>query len=300
VKISSSGTKLWDKRFGGTGNEDAYSMVATSDGGYLLGGLSTSGVSGDKSQSSQGSSDFWVIKINSTGGKVWDKRFGGSLTDELRSMTATSDGGFLLGGKSDSGISGDKTQGSQGGQDYWAVKISSTGTKQWDKRFGGSAAEELRTVLQTSDGGYLLAGRSDSGIGGDKSQASQGGTDYWMVKVSSNGGTTLIASVRTEAEQAEEDEIKEQDIEADFQLQANPNPFTEKIAIGFTLSQTQQVRLKVYNSQGLEIITLFEGEAEKDKAYQFDWNATDQKPGLYIIRLGSETKVETKKVILVK
>jgi hypothetical protein len=296
VKINSSGTKVWDKRFGGTGNEDAYGMAAVSDG-YLIGGLSTSGISGDKTQASQGGSDFWVIKINLSGTKLWDKRFGGSLTDELRSLVATTDGGFLLGGKSDSGISGDKTQGSQGGSDYWAVKINSSGTKQWDKRFGGSAAEELRTVLQTSDNGYLLAGRSDSGISGDRTQASQGGTDYWMVKVSSSGGASLVAAARMESEQIEEEQQRE---ETRLDLKADPNPFSEKITIGFTLSKTEQVRLKVYNSQGLEVSTLFEGEAEKDKTYEFEWKAINQTPGMYIIRLGSESKVETRKVILIR
>ncbi|QHT66359.1 S8 family serine peptidase [Rhodocytophaga rosea] len=294
VKINSGGGKVWDKRFGGTGNEDASGMVATSDGGFLLGGLSTSGISGDKRESSQGGSDFWVIKINSTGGKVWDKRFGGSLTDELRSIITTTDGGFLLGGKSDSGVSGDKTQASQGGQDYWTIKINSSGIKQWEKRFGGSAAEELRTVLQTSDGGYLLAGRSDSGVSGDKTQASQGGTDYWLVKVSSSGGAGLIASARTGVEQMEEYTRKE------LNLEASPNPFSDKLTIDFSLSHTQQVQLKVYNSQGLEVSTLFEGVAEKDKAYQFEWKATDQMPGLYIIRLGALNEVSYKKVILSK
>ncbi|QHT70248.1 T9SS type A sorting domain-containing protein [Rhodocytophaga rosea] len=147
-------------------------------------------------------------------------------------------------------------------------------------------------MLQTSDGGYLLAGRSDSGIGGDKSQASQGGTDYWMVKVSSSGGARIASEQELIAE--------EEHMEADFHLQADPNPFTEKITISFTLPQTEQVRLKVYNSIGLEVNTLFEGEAEKDKAYMFEWKATDQQPGMYIIRLGSESKVQTKKVILVK
>ncbi|QHT70250.1 T9SS type A sorting domain-containing protein [Rhodocytophaga rosea] len=293
IKINSTGSKVWDKRFGGTGNEDANAMVATSDG-YLIGGLSTSGISGDKSQSSQGGSDFWIIKINLSGTKLWDKRFGGTLTEDLRSIIKTTDGGFLLGGKSDSGVSGDKSQGSQGGTDYWSVKINSSGTRQWDKRFGGSVAEELRTVIQTSDGGYLLAGRSDSGISGDRTQASQGGTDYWMVKVSSSGGAGLIASARTEAEQASEE------MEISMGLKADPNPFTEKITISFTLPQTEQVRLKVYNSQGLEVSTLFEGEAEKDKAYEFEWNANDQNPGMYIIRLGSESKMESRKVILVR
>ncbi|QHT66810.1 S8 family serine peptidase [Rhodocytophaga rosea] len=293
VKINAAGAKLWDKRFGGSAYDEQYAMATTSDGGYLLGGLSFSGVSGDKTQGSQGGSDFWIVKINSVGAKLWDKRFGGSLAEDMRSMVRTTDGGFLLGGKSDSPISGDKTQASQGGQDYWSVKINSAGTKQWDKRFGGSATEELRTVLQTSDGGYLLGGRSDSGISGDRTQSSQGSTDYWLVKLSSSGGARLASEQELAA-------TEEDSTEALFNLSANPNPFTEKLTVGFKLPQTEQVRLKVYNSQGLEVTTLFEGEAEKDRAYEFEWRAAGQTPGMYIIRLGSESKVETKKVILTR
>ncbi|QHT69978.1 S8 family serine peptidase [Rhodocytophaga rosea] len=293
IKINSTGGKVWDKRFGGTGNEDANAMVAVSDG-YLIGGISTSGVSGDKSQTSQGGQDYWVIKINSTGTKQWDKRFGGSLTEDLRSLIATSDGGFLIGGKSDSGVSGDKSQASQGGQDYWAIKITSTGTKQWDKRFGGSAAEELRTVLQTSEGGYLLAGRSDSGIGGDKSQASQGGTDYWMVKIAATGSTV---SFTTEAEArvaTESPEVAEESI----QLKAWPNPFKGKTTIAFTLPNTELVEVKVYDIVGNEVKSLFIGEAEAGKPYEITWQTSSEKPGMYIIRIGSLSATTYTKVIL--
>lgn len=136
------------------------------------------------------------------------------------------------------------------------------------------SSRTLKTVLTTADGGYLLAGRSDSGISGDRTQVSQGSTDYWIVKVSASGGANLIASARIDTEQ-----IEEESVENMLNLRAHPNPFTEKLNIDFTLLQTAQVNLKVYDSQGTEVKTLFEGEAEKDKAYEFEWKVSSEKPG---------------------
>ncbi|MFN8357681.1 MAG: T9SS type A sorting domain-containing protein [Spirosomataceae bacterium] len=187
VKIDGSGNKLWDKRFGGASYDRLYSIIATPGGGFLLGGLSNSGAEGDRSQASQGNEDFWVVKIDGSGNKLWDKRFGGAVNDGIYSITATSDGGFLLGGLSSSGVEGDKSQASQGSSDYWVVKIDGSGNKLWDKRFGGAGNEYFESMIATTNGGFLLGGYTNSGAGGDKSQASQGGFDYWVVKIDGSG-----------------------------------------------------------------------------------------------------------------
>ncbi|MBX7141222.1 MAG: T9SS type A sorting domain-containing protein [Chitinophagales bacterium] len=163
------------------------SLELASDGGYILGGYSYSGISGDKTQASQGLSDYWIVKTNANGIKQWDSRFGGSEDDWLNSLDQTLDGGYILGGLSESGISGDKTQPSQGHHDYWIVKTDVNGIKQWDARYGGDWTDWLYSIDQTSDGGYILGGLSNSGISGDKTQESQGGDDYWIVKTDANG-----------------------------------------------------------------------------------------------------------------
>ncbi|HEX8532156.1 MAG TPA: GEVED domain-containing protein, partial [Cytophagales bacterium] len=177
----------WNKRFGGTGADSFSKVIRTADGGYLLGGYSASGTGGDKSESSRGGIDMWIVKTDAAGNKLWDKRYGGTGDDYLSTLITTSDGGYLLAGASFSGIGGDKSQDSRGSGDYWVVKIGSTGTKQWDKRFGGSAHDDVRAVLQLPTGEYLLAGHSASGLSGDKTQSSRGGQDYWVVKISSTG-----------------------------------------------------------------------------------------------------------------
>lgn len=191
VKINKLGVKQWDKTYGGTADDQLFAVHQTNDGGYILGGYSDSPISGEKSQNTQGLEDYWMIKTDASGNLQWDKTFGGTSVDQLQTILPTSDGGYLLGGGSASGANGDKSQGSRGNFDYWLVKTSSTGTKQWDKRFGGASADNLFDLIEASEGGYLLCGASSSDANGDKSQGNQGniGTtyDYWSIKIDANG-----------------------------------------------------------------------------------------------------------------
>src|SRR5690606_9304903 len=145
---------------GGSGDDFLHITAPTPDGGYLLGGYSYSSASGDKSENSKGGSDYWVVKIDGSGNKVWDKTFGGSGEDILYSTTPTPDGGYLLGGYSASPASGNKSENSKGSYDYWIVKIDGSGNKVWDKTFGGSDNDILHSTTPSPDGGFLLAGSS--------------------------------------------------------------------------------------------------------------------------------------------
>jgi hypothetical protein len=117
----------------------------------------------------------------------WQNTIGGSLTDHLSSIQQTSDGGFILGGQSTSDISGDKTENSLGGIDYWIVKTDAVGNIQWQNTIGGNLDDALRSVQQTTDGGYIIGGTSNSNISGDKTENSNGDDDYWIVKTDSIG-----------------------------------------------------------------------------------------------------------------
>ncbi len=191
VKTDSNGVKKWDKSFGGNGSDGVASLQQTKDGGYILGGGSSSGVSGDKTQPTRGGYDYWIVKTDSLGNKQWDKRFGGTFDDILYALQQTNDGGYILGGTSNSGISGDKTQDNWDTtyfqRDGWIVKIDSLGNKQWDKRFGGTDYEDIRSLIQTDGGGYLLGCYSASDSNGDKTQPSLGFGDFWIVKIDSLG-----------------------------------------------------------------------------------------------------------------
>jgi hypothetical protein len=186
TKTDANGHKIWSKVFGTTEKDNLVSFVQTSDGGYILGGHTQSGIQGIKTTVSQGYTDIWLIKIDANGNKIWDKSFGGSDQDYLLEMISTSDGGVLLASSSTSPISGDKTEAVIGGSDAWIIKINGSGIKQWDKVFGGTADEGPRALSETNDG-YVLGSLSYSGINGNKTSTAKGGADFWVVKIDLTG-----------------------------------------------------------------------------------------------------------------
>ena len=123
----------------------------------------------------------------------WQNTIGGTSADLCYNALATSDGGFLLIGNSNSFISGDKTENNLGiaaSYDYWVVKVDASGNVVWDNTIGGYKSDDLRSLIETSDGGYLLGGWSDSDISVDKSENRIGGAgygDYWVVKLDLDG-----------------------------------------------------------------------------------------------------------------
>lgn len=187
VKLDSSGNIKWDKTIGGNGYDNLYSLVQTPDGGYILDGISYSGISGDKTQANKGALDIWVVKTDASGAILWDKSYGGTGDDQSRAIRKTTDGGFIIGAESDSKRSGDKSQSGNGKRDYWIIKTDDAGNIQWDKTIGGSGDEIISGIKQTYDGGYIISGSSTSGISGNKTQHSRGGWDYWVVKLTDAG-----------------------------------------------------------------------------------------------------------------
>lgn len=180
----------WDNTIGGTDLDEMAAIINTSDGGYILVGDSKSNTSGDKTENSRGDRDYWVVKLKADRTIDWQKTIGGSGIDICTSVVQTSDGGYFVGGYSISNASGDKTENNFGATDsfdYWVIKLSATGAIEWDKTLGGDLVEELHSVAQTSDGGYILGGHSSSNVSGNKTADSKGGTDYWIVKLAANG-----------------------------------------------------------------------------------------------------------------
>ena len=187
IKTDYSGNKLWHKRFGGNDYDQLYEVLPAAGGGFLLGGWSASGISGDVTDSSRGDKDYWVVRIDSAGNKLWDKRYGGNADDIFSCMVNSTDGEFLLCGSTASDSSGDKTQNSRGTNDYWIVKIDTAGNKIWDKRFGGSNIDYPTDIKPTYDGNYIIGGWSDSPMDGDRSDSTNGGQDFWIIKIDSSG-----------------------------------------------------------------------------------------------------------------
>ena len=187
VKIDAIGNIEWQNTIGGNDNDDLIKVIETDDGGFLLGALSESNISVDKTENSKGGVDYWILKIDSVGNIIWQHTIGGAGDDELTTIIQTSDGGYFLGGRSESNISGDKTENSYGIYDYWVVKTDSLGDILWQKTIGGDGEEEIYSILPTFDGGYLLGGHSRSNISGIKTENCIGNYDYWIVKIDGAG-----------------------------------------------------------------------------------------------------------------
>ncbi len=184
------------KRYGGNLGNHCRSIIATQDGGYFIGGWSNSETSGVKSEDVIGFNyDYWVIKTNSLGAIEWQKTIGGGTNfafseefgEVLSVVRQTSDGGYLLGGNSDSPVFGNKTEPTFGLEDFWVVKLDTMGNIQWQKDIGGDSADDLFALEITADGGCILGGPSRSGISGNKTEESRGRFDYWVVKLDALG-----------------------------------------------------------------------------------------------------------------
>jgi len=165
VKADSSGTMQWNRTYGGTNQDYAYSVVQTRDGGYALAGATLS--------FGAGGADFYLVKTDSAGILQWNRTYGGGNNDYAESVIQTSDGGYALAGYTDSF--------GAGGYDFWLVKTDPAGNMQWNKTYGGKGSDQAYSAVQTSDGGYALAGYTNS--------FGAGGYDFWLVKTDAVGTT---------------------------------------------------------------------------------------------------------------
>jgi len=197
IKLDAKGGEQWQRTIGGPGQELLQSVFPTKDGGYLLGGSSSSGKSRllrkgmpdalGKSEENFGNLDFWAVKLDKDGKIEWQKAIGGQYADQLRSAIQTRDGGYLLGGYSNSPESGNKTEKCYGNGDYLVVKLDKDGAVEWQKVYGGDGDDQLYVLHEAYDGNYLLAGNSNSGTSGNKNASAKNGTDFWVLKIKPDG-----------------------------------------------------------------------------------------------------------------
>ena len=160
--VDSKTSNTWIKTFGGTGFEEGWSVQQTTDGGYIITGITNS--------SGNGSNDIYLIKTDGNGIEQWNKTFGGTGVDWGYSVQQTTDGGYV--------VSGDKNFGS-GNKDVFLIKTDSDGLEQWTKTFGGTDLDSGNSVQQTTDGGYVITGITYS--------FGNGYGDTYLIKTDGNG-----------------------------------------------------------------------------------------------------------------
>ena len=184
VKLDTVGSIQWQKSFGGSGDDIARSVQQTEDGGYIIAGETSSSDGDVTGRHGAKYSDYWVIKLNPTGGLQWQKCLGGVMSDVANSIQQIADGGYIVAGYSSSN-DGDVT-GNHGSVDYWIVKINGGGTILWQKSLGGTSSDLANSIKQTTDGGYIVTGYTLS-TNGDVSGRKGGIDDCWIVKLDTIG-----------------------------------------------------------------------------------------------------------------
>lgn len=201
-KISPTGDIIWEKSFGFSGSDQAKGLIATNDGGYLVSGFFDVTASGGQGNDLQGGAnshdqndtrssgnrqhgvgDYWVIKLDANGNKVWRNFFGGTNDDRSFDLIQTPDNGYLIVGASES--TDFDVVDNHGGHDFWIVKVNAAGEKIWTQSFGGEEIDNGYALTSTQDGNYLFVGDTRS-TGGDITNP-LGNADSWAVKFSPTG-----------------------------------------------------------------------------------------------------------------
>ncbi len=182
VKVNVLGQIEWQKVYGGSQDDNCFDIIQTADGGYMAVGATFSS-DGDITLN-KGSSDCWVIKMDSDGDLEWQQTYGGSSGDTARGVHQTTDGGYVVSGyisSSDGDVSVH-----YGSADYWVFKLDAVGNLIWERTYGGSKAEYHVKTEATSDNGYILVGHT---LSNDGDVTGLHGTHYdcWVAKIDSNG-----------------------------------------------------------------------------------------------------------------
>jgi len=163
ISTDSKGRERWNETFGGPGDDEAMAVLETSDGGLIFAGGTNSRGAGDF--------DAWLTKTDPKGGEIWNRTLGGSGYDWAYSLDKTGDGGYVVVGETESF--------GAGGKDAWLVKTDAEGDELWNRTYGGANDDGGRSAKETDDGGYIIAGFTES--------FGAGGSDLWLLKTDSEG-----------------------------------------------------------------------------------------------------------------
>ena len=274
VKLNATGDIEWQKSLGGTAIDWANLIQQTTDGAYIVAGVSYSN-DGDVT-GNHGNDDCWIVKLNNTGDIEWQKSLGGASYDYANSVQQTADGGYIVAGVSYSN-DGD-VSGNHGNDDCWIVKINSTGDIEWQKSLGGAGYDEAYSIRQTTDNGYIIAGASSSNNG--DVTGNHGSSDYWIVKLSS--------FVSIEEQQANENSIN-----------LYPNPANEMLNVEFLILNRSKVDIKIYDLMGREQLIIDNGQLTIDNfgKHTISFNVEELISGIYFVKLQSENGIVVKSFV---
>lgn len=190
LRLDAEGNLLWSKTYGGSKDDKGQQVIETFDGGFALVGYAMSD-DGDGSNN-EGFHDNWILRLDASGTILWERSFGFSGHDHSYGVVQTADGGFFFTGFLDvTQSSGEGNTGKgqyltrHGVGEFWGTRLDSEGELLWRRYFGGTNNDRAHSVVQADDGGFIMAGFSESDDF-DISN-SKGSYDFWAVKVDKNG-----------------------------------------------------------------------------------------------------------------
>jgi len=264
IKTDSLGDTLWTKTYGGGEGDFGYSVQQTTDGGYIVAGYTWSyGV---------GESDVYLIKTDSLGDTLWTKTYGGGEGDFSHSVQQTTDGGYIVAGHTMSyGV---------GGRDVYLINTNASGDTLWTKTYGGGDFDIGYSVQQTTDGGYIVAGHTES--------YGEGEMDFYLIRI-----------------KPEEGGIKEEINIGSFCLSpADPNPFTTKTTVRYGLPRETNLTISVYNMLGQKVRDLYSGR-QASGVYSVSWDGSGNSgekssSGIYFVRIEVGGEKASRKVMFVR
>ena len=318
IKTDASGDSLWSKTFGGANGESAAAVRETLDGGYVV--LGTTGSFGS------GYSSLYAVRTDSLGDTLWTAAYGGESADFGYAVEVSPDGGFVFAGATASY--------GAGYSDMYVVKTDPQGTVEWDRFYGGSEDDRAYTVQVAPDGGYLLAGRTQSygsgqydmyavrtdpvgfplwsrTYGGEKSDYCRMALAHpegfvlvgYTYSFSAGGSDSYLVTVRDD--QATWVPELDEALPREFDLAQNyPNPFNLSTVIEFTVDRRNDFTLTVYNILGQEIRRRRLGNLSSG-LHRVTWDGLDKTgrevaSGVYLYRLSTDTHHLTRKMVLLK
>ncbi|MEN8224019.1 MAG: hypothetical protein ABFS05_01560 [Bacteroidota bacterium] len=263
VKTDSGGNELWYKTFGDAEWDYGSSVQNTPEGGYIIAGYTWSFYAG------QGY-DAYLVKTDADGNELWTRQYDGSNSDYIYEVLVTPEGDYVVGGHSLSPY--------QFNYDFYLFKTDKDGNVMWTQQFGGDDDEYARSLQQTSDGGFIMTGRTDSYGAGDG--------DIWLVKIV------------PDATGIDNDSFNDSS-ENNILKQNHPNPFDHHTSISYTVPHSAFINLTVYDKNGGVIKTLV-NEFKVTGTYCISFE-TDISSGTYYYSIiaGNEM-IETKKMLIIK
>jgi len=187
IKLNSTGEVIWNGNYGGENSDRPHAVKATPDGGCIVVGQSNShhyDVTNSLTPDGVLISDYWVLKLSSTGAIQWQNSYGGLSEDWATSISLANDGGYVVAGNTRSNNTANITN-FHGSIDGWVIKLSATGVLEWQKCIGGSGTDYLNSVITTVDGGFVVCGQTDS-VDGDLNGITSGDKS-WIFKLSMSG-----------------------------------------------------------------------------------------------------------------